>query len=171
MKRYKPPVKYRVRVPSRLYDRPGIAVRHECMREKRNGQEQIIGSENHFKSILKRFRVLLKQSEYKWSGCLIRLLQGGKMMVKSNTKQMRSAYERFLVSMDWYLEDVYSSYSQAKRNAYEYCRDLYNKYNGERFRIVSFNQNVFTVGFIGTIEGHKAFFYITRDYDRYMFID
>lgn len=45
------------------------------------------------------------------------------------------------------LSDVYGSYSSKKAAAYEYCRMLCDKFNGERFCIASHNNNVFTVDF------------------------
>lgn len=45
------------------------------------------------------------------------------------------------------LSDVYGSYSSKKEAAYEYCRMLCDKFNGERFCIASHNSNIFTVDF------------------------
>ena len=45
----------------------------------------------------------------------------------------------------YYLSEVYSSYSQAKQNAWEYCLNLCNKENGHNFHIISHNTFGFSV--------------------------
>lgn len=46
------------------------------------------------------------------------------------------------------LEDVYGRYSEAKKNAYEWCRDQYELKHGYQFRIISHNGFQFTVGYL-----------------------
>ena len=92
-------------------------------------------------------------------------------MKKQNTKQMRQNYALLQRTSATSLRDVYNSWSYNKEKAYNYCRELYSKYNGENFRILSANTFAFSVGFIGTIDGQKAFFYITKSDDRYMLLD
>lgn len=45
------------------------------------------------------------------------------------------------------LFDVYGTYSSAKARAYEYCRELCSKYDGENFYISSSNAFCFTIAF------------------------
>ena len=90
-------------------------------------------------------------------------------MTLSNTKLMKSAYARYLNSNLFNLWQCYDKYSQAKANAMDYCMRLMCELNGHDLRIVSYNCNVFTVGFLFMNEDdEKCFAYITRDYDRYM---
>lgn len=69
----------------------------------------------------------------------------------------------------YYLWDVYSNYSEYKVQAYNRCIDLMNRLNGWGLRILSYNSNVFTVGFLfaDPDTGVIRFAYITRDYDRF----
>lgn len=76
------------------------------------------------------------------------------------------AYKRWTHSDNYSLRDVYGIYSKLKENAYAYCEDLVDKYDGYGLRIIGHNSMAFSVGFIGYIDGLKHFFYITRDYDR-----
>lgn len=46
-----------------------------------------------------------------------------------------------------YLSDVYDSYSSAKETAWEYCRELCEKYNGKDFVITGHNCMTFSVAF------------------------
>jgi glutathione peroxidase-family protein len=69
------------------------------------------------------------------------------------------------------LYDCYGSFSYAKAQAFEYCKELKSKYNGRGLKIIGYNSNRFSAGFIGEIENREAFFYITADYDRYIFLD
>lgn len=69
------------------------------------------------------------------------------------------------------LEDVYNSYSSAKRSAYNYCKKLQEKYNGYQGRITSHNCMVFTYEFyFGHSEtGEVMHAVITRDYNHLYF--
>lgn len=81
---------------------------------------------------------------------------------------MKQNYRRYQRTANEKLSDVYGRYSSEKEKAYNYCKELQYKYNGERFRILSSNTCIFTVGFTGYIDGIKHFFYITPTYDRAM---
>ena len=61
------------------------------------------------------------------------------------------------------LWDVYSSCSQAKRDAYARCRRLQHEYKGSDFRIISANGWAFSVAFEGEYENEPATFIITKD--------
>lgn len=94
---------------------------------------------------------------------------------KLNNKDCKIALSKV---NDWYyssakeLYQVYGSYSQAKVNAMEYCKEMMEKYNGYDLCIISHNCNVFSVGFIfKDDDGKKIFAYITRDYDRFAYLN
>ena len=65
------------------------------------------------------------------------------------------------------LADVYNRYSRAKENAFEYCRELCNKYNGWGLCISSHNSQCFTVmfNFEHPENGRTMVAKITRDYN------
>lgn len=79
-----------------------------------------------------------------------------------------SAYQRYNMSDDTQLRDVYGHWSDKKENAYRYCRELMYKYGGGGFRIISANTFMFTVGFefAHPDTGKPMFAYITPDYNR-----
>lgn len=90
-------------------------------------------------------------------------------MTLSNSKTIKNAYERYINSHTSFLWECYNHYSPRKSEAMEYCKRLMHKLNGWGLRIISYNCNVFTVGFLFMNEDdEKCFAYITRDYDRYM---
>lgn len=89
-------------------------------------------------------------------------------MTKTTSKQIKNAYESFKRSSAYSLHDVYGSYSQAKENAYNYCRNLCRQYDGTSFAIIGANTMTFSAGFIGTVDGEECFVYITKSYDRYI---
>ena len=67
--------------------------------------------------------------------------------------------------------DVYHAYdsiSKGKRDAWDYCVNLCNQYNGEGLKVISRNCHKFTAGFIFTdpVTGELMFMYITKGYDR-----
>lgn len=92
-------------------------------------------------------------------------------MTHTKNKTIKEAYNRYLKSDICFLWECYGHCSRAKENAFEYCRGLVGKYNGGRGAIIGYNTNTFSYGFIGYIDNREAFFYITKDYDRYIFID
>ena len=84
---------------------------------------------------------------------------------------MQNAYTNYIRSDYHSLYQCYGSYSAKKESALNYCYELYNKYNGSDFKIISFNTFQFSVGFEGVYNGRKAFFYITRSYDRVIYLE
>ncbi len=92
-------------------------------------------------------------------------------MIKCNTKQIKTNYKHYLQSSYYNLYDCYNQPSYYKIQALEYCKKLMKKYNGKSLKIIGYNSQTFSVGFVGEIDNKEAFFYITRDYDRYIFID
>lgn len=92
-------------------------------------------------------------------------------MTYNKTKTIKNAYEIYLKSNLYTLNDCYANASYNKQKAYNYCRDLLVKYNGRQGRILGYNTMVFSYGFIGEMDGKPAFFYITRDHDRYIFVE
>ena len=92
-------------------------------------------------------------------------------MEKTKNNQIKSAYASYKYADATSLSDVYTTWSGKKEKAYRYCRDLFAEYEGENFRIIGANVNTFSVGFIGKYEGKKAFFYITKSYDRVMILE
>lgn len=93
-------------------------------------------------------------------------------MTHSTTQQVKTAYCHYLNSRLYTLRDCYERPSYNKERAFDYCLELVQKYNGRQPRIIGYNTMQFSFGFIGSYDGNKpAFFYITRDYDRYINLD
>ena len=92
-------------------------------------------------------------------------------MTHAKTQALKRAYISYLASTYRSLNDCYVNASGEKHTAFDYCLHLENKYNGENLKIISFNTFSFSVGFVGFINDRKAFFYITRDHDRYIYLD
>lgn len=70
------------------------------------------------------------------------------MKLNRNTKKAQDLIERFYNSEIDTLEDCYEMYSAAKRRAYDYCLNKCADMNGWRFRIISFNSQTFTCGWL-----------------------
>lgn len=92
-------------------------------------------------------------------------------MKHTKTQQIKAAYKQYLNSTMYSLEDLYTTYSVFKARAFNYCVDLCNQYNGHTLKILGGNCMAFSVGFICEIEDKPAFAYITKDYNRYIFLD
>lgn len=92
-------------------------------------------------------------------------------MTHCKTKQIKTAHNNYTKSNLYCLSDCYGTHSRNKENAFQYCLSLKEAYNGIQLRIISYNSQCFSVGFIGEIDGQRAFFYITRDYDRYILLN
>lgn len=79
-------------------------------------------------------------------------------------KQAKARISDYNRSSDYNLHDVYkTSYSYKKEQAFDYCKELCNEYNGRDLRIISYNTFIFTAGFIynDKIEGVIKFMFIT----------
>jgi hypothetical protein len=92
-------------------------------------------------------------------------------MTHTTNKQIKQAQRVHENATACNLWQVYGNYSHAKQRAFEYCLELMNKYRGSMGRILTYNTFCFSFGFIGEINGKSAFFYITRDNDRYIYFD
>ena len=65
--------------------------------------------------------------------------------IKASTKRGQDMLNRANYFDGYTLHDVYGSYSVAKENAYNYCRELCYKENGSNFHITSHNTFGFSV--------------------------
>ncbi|MBO5715280.1 MAG: hypothetical protein J6S23_02660 [Clostridia bacterium] len=92
-------------------------------------------------------------------------------MTHIKTQNIKRAHDTYMRSQLYTLNDCYVNHSYAKERAFDYCRTLVSMYNGRQGRIIGANCMTFSYGFIGEINGRPAFFWITRDYDRYIYID
>lgn len=92
-------------------------------------------------------------------------------MQECKRKLMKDAYKRYLESYNYTLSDCYSNWSYYKEKAFNYCEDLRRQYEGRGGKIVGYCLMTFSYGFIGKINGKDAFFYITRYYDRYIYLE
>ena len=66
-------------------------------------------------------------------------------IIKSSTKKGNALLQTARNNQGYYLWQVYGTYSRAKESAWEWCRELCISENGENFRIISHNSNVFSV--------------------------
>ena len=92
-------------------------------------------------------------------------------MTITKNKQIKASMQKWEKSSYYSLYNCYSNYSVFKARAYNYCLDLMKKYEGENGKIISYNTMAFSFGFIGKYEGKKAFFYITKDYDKVLILE
>lgn len=92
-------------------------------------------------------------------------------MIHTTAKNIKGAYQQYCRSNLYTLDDCYSSCSIAKRTAMEYCCRLFIEHDGAEMKIIGYNCMTFSVGFMGIVDGKNAFIYITKDYDRYIFLD
>ena len=87
-------------------------------------------------------------------------------MITTNKKQIKEKYNDYKKSNGFTLYDIYRTHSHEKAKAFAYCVALCKQYNGECLKIVSYNQNMFTMGFTYTNDnGEKMFVYITKAND------
>ena len=64
------------------------------------------------------------------------------------------------------LYSVYGTFSQAKANAWEYCRRLCADLNGRGLKVIGANGFQFTAGFKYEKDGVEYLMYITKTADR-----
>lgn len=63
------------------------------------------------------------------------------------------------------LWDAYGSFSEGKRDAWEYCQKLCKEKNGSGLKVIGSNTSFFTAGFVFEEDGQKKFMYITKGSD------
>ena len=92
-------------------------------------------------------------------------------MTHTNATPIRKAYSAYLRSD---MTDIYHAYrkpSTAKINAWFCCHNLMMEADGRGLRVIGYNTNTFSAGFIGTVDGKMSFVWITRHYVRYVYLD
>lgn len=85
----------------------------------------------------------------------------------TNEKKALANFPRWQNSCNYDLFDVYGSCSTAKRNAWRHCEDLCREFNGWGLKVVSFNTNMFTAGFVfeDPETGEVMYMHITPSYE------
>ena len=91
-----------------------------------------------------------------------------KVTRKSEREMMEAKHRDWENSTATELYHVYTKFSSAKAKAMEYCRNLMYALNGSGLRIISFNDQTFSVGFEypDPETGAMCFAYITKAHDR-----
>lgn len=77
-------------------------------------------------------------------------------------------YNNFAYKTD--INQCYKTMSSDKYNAWLYCKNLVRRYDGKNIKILGHNTYSFSVAFTGIIDDKEAFFYITKDYDRFIYL-
>ena len=94
------------------------------------------------------------------------------IIVKGSTKRGQSLINRGLYYQGERLGHVYSSWSDAKQDAYDDCIDEYrNTPEHSNFRICSHNSNFFSVSWQGLYNGERAMFIKTGMNDYIILLD
>ena len=81
------------------------------------------------------------------------------------TQRNREIVERYERETATTLWEVYGRYSQAKANAYDYCRRLQYEKGGHGLRILGANCFMFTAAFRYEVDGVPYLMYITKNAD------
>lgn len=91
---------------------------------------------------------------------------------RSDERTAEKQYFRYDFPEGHELRDVYGRYSFDKEKAFRYCVELKEALNGKGLVILSHNIMCFSVGFTfpHPETGAECFAYITRDYNRFCFI-
>ena len=78
------------------------------------------------------------------------------------TQHAKRIYDSFCNSSDSSLDEVYGRYSQAKRNAIEYCYAREREFGAYDGVITGHNSMTFSYAFTGRCEGKRYLVYITQ---------
>ena len=87
-------------------------------------------------------------------------------MKTQNTKTLKQAYKNYMQSSNYNLNDIYKSYSYSKARAFDYCKNLCNKYSGQDLKIICGNTFTFSAGFTYSQDNKNYFVFITKDQNR-----
>ncbi|MBO7732129.1 MAG: hypothetical protein J6S67_06245 [Methanobrevibacter sp.] len=83
-------------------------------------------------------------------------------VIRPTTLQAKRFYDAFCNSSDSRLDEVYGHYSQAKRNAIEYCYAREREFDAYDGVITGHNSCQFSYAFTGLCEGKRYLVYITK---------
>lgn len=95
----------------------------------------------------------------------IKILDNNFVVIGKNTDRARGIISSYNYSSDTELYHAYDNFSDAKENAFNYCRKLEKDLNGHAGKIVSHNLFQFTYGFFTEYEDKEYFIYITKSAD------
>lgn len=88
------------------------------------------------------------------------------------TQRQESIVNSYNRSSDTELYHCYSSFSEKKLHAWEYCKNLCYKYNGIGLKIISHNGYVFSAGFkFEDEQGRQCLMYITKTRDEIIVLE
>lgn len=93
-----------------------------------------------------------------------------------NTKTIKLQYHMYNNSDDLTIWDAYKNPSRRKEQAWKYCKNLCNDFNGRNLKVVGHNTTIFSAGFVFDIEDEDTgevnmiYCHITPSYDRFMLI-
>jgi len=83
-------------------------------------------------------------------------------VINPNTERARQIVRAWTCSWDVDLDDAYGTYSRAKENAYEYCRQRERECNSYNGRITGHNSSVFSYAFTCKVGDKMYLIYITH---------
>ena len=81
------------------------------------------------------------------------------------TKKDMARVTAYRMSDKQSLHDAYGRFSNAKAEAWRYCEDLMNMYDGEGLKVIGANSSFFSAGFLFEEDGKKKLMYITHGGD------
>lgn len=97
------------------------------------------------------------------------------IQLNKNTQRAASVIRAYQGSTSTSLYDVYKNPSWNKEQAFYYCKDLKAAKRGSNMKIISHNDNVFSVGFTfnKVIKGitRKCLMYITKSFNYFIVMD
>ena len=85
------------------------------------------------------------------------------MIKLQNTKTLKQAYKNYMQSGSYDLNNIYKSYSYEKARAFDYCKTLKEKYNGDDLKIICGNTFTFSAGVTYEKDNKKIFCHITKN--------
>ena len=76
-------------------------------------------------------------------------------------------FSMYLSSNMTSLSDCYKSFSARKKSAWNYCLGLMADLDGNNLKVVSYNVNIFTAGFLFIDkDGEPCYMHVTPSYDQ-----
>ena len=83
-------------------------------------------------------------------------------LTRTTPSRARSAFKMYNDSCSYFLADIYSTCSDAKKDAYARARRIFVDLGGHCFKVFAPNTFGFSVGFLASIDGVQCFVWITR---------
>lgn len=92
-------------------------------------------------------------------------------IIHTKAQNIKDAFSTYSHTETRNLWQAYGKPSYAKEVVWNRCVELMKEFDGYGLSVIGCNTNTFSAGFLCEIDGKHAFVWITKGYDRFVYLD